>query len=201
MIKNECPKNCTKCIDACPTNAIYEPYKLNPSKCIAFNNFIRRSEDDESLSSTVPLDIRKGIGSHIHGCDICQEVCPRNKEKIQSDFPNDQYIQTIKNDLTLENLLNMPGNFYEDRVYPIMYNYIKDKKYFSRNAAIAMGNTKDEKYLKDLKLALSSKEKVIRIHAAWAIKNIGGEEANQILEEHLKNETSIEVINEIKNII
>jgi epoxyqueuosine reductase len=75
----KCPPKCTACIDACPTSAILEPLKLNPFRCIAFNTFTTQ-DGRPGISSNIPPEIREKMGGWIHGCDICQEVCPRNQK-------------------------------------------------------------------------------------------------------------------------
>ena len=81
-----CPPKCTACIDACPTGAIYEPLKMNPRRCIAFNTFWAQDGVPGSASH-IPPEIREKMGSWIHGCDICQEACPRNRPKLKASFP------------------------------------------------------------------------------------------------------------------
>jgi epoxyqueuosine reductase len=62
--------DCIRCLKACPTGALYAPYKVDPALCI--NPLSRREED-------IPRDLRKRIGTWVCGCDICQEVCPANR--------------------------------------------------------------------------------------------------------------------------
>ncbi len=63
---------CTRCIDACPTDAIYEPYKVDGSKCISYLTIELRDE--------VPVKYQEQMGEWIFGCDICQDVCPWNRK-------------------------------------------------------------------------------------------------------------------------
>ncbi len=83
--------NCTRCIEACPTNAIEnmtgEPkladkYWINSNKCIAYLTIEHRDEIDK--------DLQPKIGNNIFGCDICQDVCPWNKKSPRTSDPNFQ---------------------------------------------------------------------------------------------------------------
>jgi epoxyqueuosine reductase len=65
---------CTRCIDACPTDAIYQPYAVDANRCISYWTIEHRGKQ-------IPSEIGAGFGSWIFGCDICQDVCPWNKFK------------------------------------------------------------------------------------------------------------------------
>ena len=192
-----CPPQCTACIDACPTGAIYEPLKMNPRRCIAFNTFWAQDGVPGSASH-IPPEIRGKMGSWIHGCDICQEVCPRNRPKLQAKLPLDPFLERVAQDFDLTKLLQMTEEFYRTRVQPLMYNYLRDKKYFQRNAAIAMGNSGDRTFIPALGRALQEPEALVRGYAAWAIGKIGGTRAVEILESALTRETSESVKKEIQ---
>lgn len=63
--------SCTLCIDACPTNAIVEPYVVDGSKCISYFTIELREE--------IPTDVQGKFEGWAFGCDICQDVCPWNR--------------------------------------------------------------------------------------------------------------------------
>ncbi len=192
----KCPKDCTACMDACPTAAIYEPLKLNPRRCIAFNAFW--TQDGRPLvSSYIPPEIREKMGTRVHGCDVCQEACPRNRAKLRAKYPEDPFLFKLAEEFSLAKMLEMSDEFYEKTVRPIMYNYIKEKKYFQRNAAIALGNTGNSDHIPVLNRAMENPKELVRGSAAWALGRIGGGEARAILDAHLKREDSDFVISEV----
>jgi len=170
ITESKCPPDCDLCVKSCPAGALYAPFKLDPTKCIGYNNWMRqkgRVEDE-----IIPEDQRSDIGLHIHGCDVCQEVCPRNQFKVKGEFPEDPLLQYISETFNLTDLLHMPEGYYEKSVYPVMYNYIKDVRYFQRNAAIAMANSGNKEYIPELEKELNNPDELIRHHVAWALEKL-----------------------------
>lgn len=96
--------SCTKCIDACPTNAIYEPYRVDANRCISYLTI--------ELKDKIPEEFREQMGQWMFGCDICQDVCPWNRKAEYGSYndlkPREKVLTPQKNwsDLT-EDEFNM----------------------------------------------------------------------------------------------
>jgi epoxyqueuosine reductase len=169
-----CPDDCTRCIDACPTAALYAPYHLNPRRCIAFNNWMTAADRGHGITTTIPLELRPQLGTRIHGCDACQEACPRNAAVLKNNKsrPHDALLSLLAKELSLEKLLHMPDGYYRTQVRPVMYNYIRDPRLFQRNAAIAMGNSGDQRYIPELQKEQDNPCDFIREHVNWALERL-----------------------------
>ena len=78
-VKDYCG-NCTKCIDACPTQAIFKPYQLDGSKCLSYFTIELKDE-------VIPNEVQGKFENWIFGCDICQQVCPINSRAKEHSAP------------------------------------------------------------------------------------------------------------------
>lgn len=167
-VECKCPPNCTACIDACPTRAILSPGRLHPQNCMLYNHV---------LKDYIPNEIREALGTYIHGCDICQKVCPRNKKILERASQKDLFLEELKEDFDLEKVLLMDDKYYHDVVHPIMYNYIRDIDLFRRNAAIALGNTNDPAHIPALEKAMENHNPLVKDAVKWAIDKLQGGES------------------------
>lgn len=193
---SSCPDDCRKCIQACPTGALYEPYKMDPLRCIAFNTY--GTGNFPGTPEHIPVNIRDKMNGWIYGCDICQDACPQNQKRLKQKLVPDSYLHEMAPRLDSKVLLLMDAQYYEKMVQPILYGYMWEKKFLQRNAAIALGNSKDRSVVDLLSRALVDPEDMVRFYTAWALGNIGGAKSKKVLEKAAGHETSREVSEEVK---
>ena len=157
--------SCTRCIEACPTQAIVAPGKLDARLCIAYLTIEKRG--------TVPEELRAEMGHHIFGCDICQDVCPWNNKAGNApptSLPEFQPKEQLYHP-DLRWLAQMDEETYR-RVF--RGSSVKRTKYsgLKRNVAIAMGNSGNQEFVDDLETMAAESDPVVAEHAAWAIKKL-----------------------------
>ena len=154
--------SCTRCIDACPTKAIIEPYVLDSRKCIAYTTIELRGE--------IPETDREGIGHHLFGCDICQDVCPWNRKAPHSENPAFQ----PRADLfwpEIGRLLHMADDEWRGMVRGTSMKRAKIKGLL-RNLMVVVGNSGVREFLPKLQRFLSHQDEHVRSHAEWARKKL-----------------------------
>ena len=149
---------CTRCIEACPTDALLGPYQLDSNKCIAYLTIEKRG--------SIPEDLRAGIGRHVFGCDICQDVCPWNRKASASTAPEFEPRTGLVNP-ALEWLAEMSAEEFREvfRGSPIRRT---KRSGLRRNAAIAMGNSENREFLPVLDVLAADEEESVAESAQWA---------------------------------
>ena len=192
-----CPEDCHRCIEACPTGALYEPYKMNPLRCIAFNTY--GTGNFPGAPDHISPDIREKMGSWIYGCDLCQDACPQNQKRLKQKLVPDAFLEEMAPNFDPKILLNMDDRYYQETVQQVLYGYMWEKKFLQRNAAIALGNSGDEAAVKPLTQAMEDPQEMVRHYSAWALGRIGGTKSKKILENALQKEESAAVQAEISS--
>jgi epoxyqueuosine reductase len=157
--------SCTRCIDACPTHAIVAPGQLDARLCIAYLTIEKPGE--------IPEELRPAMGHHVFGCDICQDVCPWNNKAGNAppaSLPEFQPREGLYHP-ELRPLAQMDVETYR-RVF--RGSPVKRAKYagLRRNVAVAMGNSGNKEFVRDLEELAADADPVVAAHAAWALKKL-----------------------------
>jgi epoxyqueuosine reductase len=153
---------CTRCIDACPTAAFIAPYELDSNKCIAYLTIEKRG--------AIPEEMREGIGRHVFGCDICQDVCPWNRKAPVTGAEEFQAREGLVNP-ALEWLAEMSAEEFREKFRGSPIRRTK-RSGLRRNAAIAMGNSGDRKFLPLLERLTVDGDSVVAESAIWAAEKL-----------------------------
>ena len=150
--------SCTRCITACPTQAITAPGVLDARLCISYLTIEKRGE--------IPEDLRAGMGRHVFGCDICQDVCPWNRKAPATSTPEFEPREGLVNP-ALDWLAEMQPEEFQKvfRGSPVRRAKLSGLR---RNAVIAMGNSGNEKFGPTLKKLSDDSDPVVAEHARWA---------------------------------
>ena len=156
---------CTRCLDACPTNAFAAPGIVDARRCVSYQTIENKT--------IIPRELRPGIGNRIYGCDRCLEVCPWNRFAQEGR----RLLLSARHDmaeLTLGEILELtPERFAQIfRRTPI-----KRLKWVGllRNACVVAGNSRDPSLRpKLIELASSHESPIVRAHAVWAVHRLGG---------------------------
>lgn len=179
--------DCTLCLDACPTGALEEPYHLNPDRCIGYLN---------QKPGFIPRELREKVGDHLWGCDICQQVCPKNRAPLAAARPEFRVDAGFAYP-ELRPLLKMSKKEFQRRYGHTAVAW-RGKKTLQRNALVAIGARRGREALLEVIEALDDVRPVIRGHAAWALGRIGGEVAAAALEKRRRVEEDPGVLEEIR---
>lgn len=159
--KNRCG-HCTRCLAACPTNAITAPFQLDARRCISYLTI--------ELKGAIPVELRPAIGNRIYGCDDCLAVCPWNRFAREGKLMR----ENARTDLAapdLIELLSLDETGFKKRFAgtPILRT---KRRGLLRNVCVALGNIGDASAMPALRRAAADTEPLIREHAIWALEHI-----------------------------
>ncbi len=156
---------CSRCIDACPTDAIVASpdgrFELDARLCISYFTI--------ELRSSIPEVWRPAVGAHVFGCDICQDVCPWNRRAAVTEeaaFRPRTFAPSLERLAALDEA-EFHDLFQDAPVSRARYGG------FLRNVAVAMGNAGLEKFRGPLEKLAVSKDAIVAEHAQWALLQIG----------------------------
>jgi len=156
---------CTRCMDACPTRAFPAPGVVDSRRCVSYQTIENRG--------IIPRELRPGVGNRIFGCDTCLDVCPWNRfarlgRRMLLESRGD--IGAIP----LRELLGLDAARFAEVFRATAIKRIKLAGLL-RNACVVAGNSGDQGLLDALVRLASNESPVVRAHAVWAVRRLGGE--------------------------
>jgi epoxyqueuosine reductase len=162
---------CTRCLDACPTQAFPAPGVVDARRCISYQTIENKG--------IIPRELRAGIGTRIYGCDVCLEVCPWNRFAKAGR----QLLLSARPDIAALSLAEIL------RLTPVRFaeifkgTPIKRLKLIGllRNACVVAGNAGGVELLPALVALAGHDSAVVRAHAVWAVRRIAGNGAAELL--------------------
>jgi len=150
--------SCTRCRDACPTDALAEPYKMNAPRCIAYLTIEHKGD--------IPEGLRPAVGNRVYGCDDCLAVCPWNKFAA----PTAEDAFHARPELAAPRLADLAD--LDDAAFREVFAGTPIKRTgrdrLLRNVLIAIGNTGDPAFLETVEKRLTDDSPLVRRAAEWA---------------------------------
>lgn len=148
--------SCTACIDACPTDAL-TPYWLDARRCISYLTI--------ELKGSVPEELRQGIGAHLFGCDICQDVCPWNRRPALATEPS---FASRRASPSLARMAALTEAEFRNLFKGTPVSRARYRG-FLRNVAVAIGNSSDPRLMPALHHLAMHEDALVADHAMWAL--------------------------------
>jgi epoxyqueuosine reductase len=168
--------SCTRCITACPTNAITGEHRLDARRCISYLTI--------ELKGSIPLELRPLIGDRIYGCDDCLDACPWNR--FASASREAAFAARPAAQMPLCDYLSLDDVQFRALFSRSPIKRVK-RRGFLRNVCVALGNVGSHSDLPALRRAAFDPEPLIAEHAAWAVNRILERSALQPAPENLES--------------
>ena len=185
--------SCTACLDACPTDAITSPHQVDATRCLSYTTI--------ELRGFIPEQLREQQGEWFFGCDVCLEVCPftskgRGALPNTAERPADLEPHHVVRGYDLVGVLELSEERYQaDWVGTAMRRATRSG--LRRNAAVVLGNLRQQTAVPALTRALEEPDPVVRGHAAWALGRL--DDTRKALGNALARETDPRVVHELRN--
>jgi epoxyqueuosine reductase len=155
---------CSACIDACPTQAIVGPYRLDARRCISYLTI--------ELKGSIPVELRSLIGNRVYGCDDCQLVCPWNKFAQRAALADFDVRNGLDN-ATMVELFGWSEDEFNRRMEGSPIRRIGHERWL-RNIAVGLGNAaragiSSKEIIDALEARAGHPSGMVREHVAWAL--------------------------------
>ncbi|EEF61924.1 protein of unknown function DUF1730 [Pedosphaera parvula Ellin514] len=154
--------SCTRCLTACPTNAITAPFQLDARRCISYLTI--------ELKGSIPVELRPLIGNRIYGCDDCLAACPWNRFAQEGSMMKPHARPDLATPDLIE-LLSLDDTAFKQRFAGTPMLRTK-RRGILRNVCVALGNIGDDSALPVLEHAAQDTDPIIAEHAQWAMEQI-----------------------------
>ena len=155
--------SCQHCIDACPTQAIVAPYRVDARRCISYLTI--------ELKGSIPVELRSLIGNRIFGCDDCQLACPWSRF-AQVSCEHDFRPRHGLDDSKLTTLFNWSEETFLNRTEGMSIRRIGHEQWL-RNIAVGLGNgVNTPEVIHALQSRLNDPSSIVREHVEWALGNL-----------------------------
>ena len=159
--------SCRACLDACPTQAFVAPHELDARRCVSYLTI--------EQTGPIPVELRRGVGDRVFGCDVCQEVCPYNHGASAREAPNLLAPRPERAALDLVGLLELGSAGHRKLSRRTALRRV-NRVTLQRNAAVALGNSGSPEAIAPLVRALGGNPSaLVRRHAAWALGELAPE--------------------------
>ena len=153
---------CTRCITACPTQAIVSPHRVDARRCVSYLTIENKGP--------IPEEFRRAIGDRIYGCDDCLSACPWNRfAQVSRDARFHAREEIFRH--SLRDFLSFDEDTFRRVFARSPIKRIKRAR-FLRNVCVALGNTGTREDLPALRIAAQDADELIAEHAQWAIAEI-----------------------------
>ncbi|MBI4533020.1 MAG: tRNA epoxyqueuosine(34) reductase QueG [Candidatus Melainabacteria bacterium] len=166
---------CFRCGGICPTSAIVEGYELNAGLCISYLTIENKGG--------IPLPLRPKIGEWILGCDLCQEVCPYNRQSTITPWQEFRPESGAGYYVDLFKLLEIKTDYEFRKRFASTPLRRPGRRGLIRNALVVLGNLRPDGAVEKIhRFAVSEPDPMLREHAAWAVAQYDDAKSNRVLE-------------------
>ncbi|WP_417847880.1 tRNA epoxyqueuosine(34) reductase QueG [Thalassoglobus sp.] len=178
---------CTRCLEACPTDAFNGPYDLDARKCISYLTIELRGQP-------IPNALRPQMEDWLFGCDVCQDVCPWNRKSEVTHEAD--LIPDLSSPRDAISFLMISEEEFQLRFRKTPFSRT-GRDGMARNAAIVLGNAKLEESIFALEAGIEDNSEIVRGACAWALGQFSNTQTREILARRKSQERDRIVLNEI----